>query len=436
MDSNGLLRYFPNRFPGSTTLTSYVLAIGNESGWTIPNDAQEKMLNGLTEFVNGKESEFSVINVADRTLRKLIAIEALSRYGRVQPDVLSSLELLPNLWPTSSLIDYVSILSRLGENWKDSVIRYPSGNKDIPAALSEAVQILDSRLNLQGTQLQFSTERMDQVSWLMVSPDLNAVRLILSRIEGKRGEDGLPRLMKAALGRQHNGHWDLTTANAWGTLALEKFSNHFENDPVSGVTKAVLTREEKKVDWLAHSEGGSFEFPWPSRPERLNIQHVGDGKPWVLLQGRAAIPPNKKLESGYSIQRTVSPVEQKNKGKWSIGDIYRVYLEISAQSDQTWVVVSDPIPSGAMILGTGLGGDTRIAAEGENQNGVQPIFQERSFEAFRAYYRFVPKGSWSIEYTVRLNSSGRLNLPPTRVEAMYAPEVFGEAPAETMDVGK
>ena len=41
---------------------------------------------------------------------------------------------------------------------------------------------------------------------------------------------------------------------------------------------------------------------------------------------------------------------------------------------------------------------------------------------------FVPKGSWSVEYTVRLNNVGDFALPPTRVEAMYAPEMFGEAP--------
>ena len=33
-----------------------------------------------------------------------------------------------------------------------------------------------------------------------------------------------------------------------------------------------------------------------------------------------------------------------------------------------------------------------------------------------------------MQYTVRLNNVGDFALPPTRVEAMYAPEMFGEAP--------
>ena len=59
---------------------------------------------------------------------------------------------------------------------------------------------------------------------------------------------------------------------------------------------------------------------------------------------------------------------------------------------------------------------------------VWPAFEERTFDAFRAYYRFVPKGTWVVEYTLRLNNAGRFELPPTRVEAMYAPEMFGELP--------
>ena len=34
----------------------------------------------------------------------------------------------------------------------------------------------------------------------------------------------------------------------------------------------------------------------------------------------------------------------------------------------------------------------------------------------------------SLEYTLRLNNVGDFALPPSRVEALYAPEMFGEMP--------
>ena len=66
---------------------------------------------------------------------------------------------------------------------------------------------------------------------------------------------------------------------------------------------------------------------------------------------------------------------------------------------------------------------------GEKREGSGWLaYEERSFEAWRAYYEHLPRGKHVIEYSLRLNNPGRFALPPTRVEAMYAPEMFGEAP--------
>jgi uncharacterized protein YfaS (alpha-2-macroglobulin family) len=167
----------------------------------------------------------------------------------------------------------------------------------------------------------------------------------------------------------------------------------------------------------------------------LELEHTGTGKPWVTVQTLSAVPLKTPLSSGYKIAKTITPLEQKVKGAWSRGDTYRVHLDLEAQSDMTWVVVDDPIPASATVLGSGLGGDSKIATGGERSTGwVYPAFQERTFEGYRAFYSFVPKGKWSVEYTVRLNNPGQFNLPPTRVEAMYSPEMFGASPNAVMNV--
>jgi uncharacterized protein YfaS (alpha-2-macroglobulin family) len=135
------------------------------------------------------------------------------------------------------------------------------------------------------------------------------------------------------------------------------------------------------------------------------------------------------------VTRSVSAVEQKDKSHWSRGDVMKVHIEIDAQSDMTWVVVSDPVPGGATILGSGLGRDSQIATRAEKQGGTAwPAFEERGFEAFRSYFDYLSRGKHVIEYTVRLNNPGRFALPPTRVEAMYAPESFGETPNANVEV--
>jgi len=41
-----------------------------------------------------------------------------------------------------------------------------------------------------------------------------------------------------------------------------------------------------------------------------------------------------------------------------------------------------------------------------------------------------------VEYTIRLNQSGAFELPETRVEALYSPEMFGEIPNVRFEVGQ
>ena len=131
----------------------------------------------------------------------------------------------------------------------------------------------------------------------------------------------------------------------------------------------------------------------------------------------------------------MTAVEQRDTAGYTRGDVYRVTLDIDAQTDMTWVVIDDPIPAGAAILGSGLGRDSGLLASGEKSAGwAWPAFIERTQHAYRAYYEFVPKGSFKVEYTVRLNNPGKFDLPATRVEAMYSPELFGEVPNAMVEV--
>ena len=299
----------------------------------------------------------------------------------------------------------------------------------------QAAQILRSRLNFQGTTMGFSTERTDYLWWLMVSGDVNASRVLLSMLDQDKWREDVPRLVRGTLGRQQQGHWNTTVANAWGVLATQQFAAKFETEAVTGATVGKLEKQERKLDWSKQEAGGSLMFAWPSTAASLSLQQDGTGKPWTTIQSLAAIPLKDPFSSGYRIKRTVSPVEQKSKGQWTRGDVMRVRLDVEAQSDMSWVVVNDPVPAGAAILGTGLGRDSQILASGEKKQGwVWPAFEERKFDSFRAYYRFVPKGKWSVEYTVRLNNAGEFVLPETRVEAMYAPEMFGESPNAKLKV--
>jgi uncharacterized protein YfaS (alpha-2-macroglobulin family) len=408
-------------------LTSYVVSVTRAAGRDLPADVQRRVGDGLRSFVEGRIATASGLPAPDTAIRKIAAVDALARIRRADAALVDSIAIEPNLWPTSAVLDWWSVLRRLPRI------------RDRDARLAEAERIVRARLDLRGTTLRFSTEDSDRLWWLMVSPETNALRLLLELLDAKQWREDLPRLARGAVELQKNGAWPTTVANAWGTLALRKFAAELEPEAVSGTTRGTLAVIEKTIDWAKPAERDMF-FAWPESPAELAVDHAGSGNPWLTISARAAIPLAEPLTNGLRITKTVTPVEPRAAGKLGRGDRLRVRLDVEAQSDLTWVVVDDPVPAGSSHLGTGLARDSQMEA-GEDDaerpdrvDRILPAFTERSFDAFRAYYEYVPKGRFSVEYVVRLNQSGRFQLPTTRAEALYAPETFGELPNPPIEV--
>lgn len=417
LDEDGLTKYFPSMRRGDDILTSYVLALSHEGGFPLPESAGPRMREGLSKFVQGKISRDYPLPMADLTMRKMAALEALSRFNEVPEGALDSILVEPNLWPNATVLDWIGLLRRT------------PGLSERDTRLKEAKTILRSRLNLQGSTMTLSG-RKDDAWWLMVSPDSNAVKTLAASLEFPEWQEDVPRLVRGALSRLQHGHWETTPANVWGVLAMEKFSSRFESQAVTGKSTVAIGGKEDAVDWTRNPSGRSMVFPWGRGKEAMKVTHQGAGTPWATVQSLAAIPWKQPFSSGYTIKKTLVPLEQKDKGSWGVGDVMRVRLEIDAQSDMTWVVVNDPIPAGSTILGGGLGRDSSLLS---SQKGVEKgwaweAYRERAFEGLRTYFEYVPKGSWTVEYVLRLNNAGTFVLPETRVEALYAPEMFGLLP--------
>jgi len=454
-DEDGLVSYFPpersRQNAGSDVLTAYLLTSAHEAAalhpeFALPPEARAPLERGLVAFAEGRIQRSFWSPQRDLEVRKLAAIEALARYGKAHARMLTSITIAPNQWPTHAVLHWVNILQRL------------QGIPEREQRLQEAMQVLRARLSWQGTKVVMSTEREDYWWWLMQSGDTNLARLLTTVMQDPAWRDDLPRLANGFILRQQAGAWHTTTANLWGGLALEKFSRAFEATPVAGTTQASLGTASATVDWArvrplnaADPQGAAHQasaFGAPASPGNLihntaflswgsgaalSVAHHGPGKPWLTLQSVAAVPLKEPFAAGFSIRKTVQPLEQSDKarapGEHARGDVLRVTLEVTSTADMTWVAITDPIPSGATILGSGLGRDSEIATQGEKRSGSGwPAFEERSFEAFRSYYEYLPKGTVKMQYTVRLNNAGEFSLPPSRVEALYAPEMFGEAP--------
>lgn len=431
MDQNGLLRYFPSSYGwGSRVLTSYILDISYiaESmglNFPIPDGFRNEMLQALENVVNGRIPSMQTVSRQERDIEVIRATAVLAKYDRARVNMLDSVELNLQSWPTEILLAWVDLTQRL------------PGIKKAEETRKEAMNLIQARLVSRGTRLVFGEDTLNGSPWAMTSRVTNQARLMLLANEMPDWTEDMPRLAQGLLAEQQRGAWRMTTENLLGSLAIEQFSRHHEQNP-SGQSMVILGSETAQVvDWDMLKPDGQgvrsskIDVPWRGdQADNLSVEQMGEGKAWIEVRSLAAVPVTKPIAAGLSMERHIEAVEQAKPGVWSRGDIMRVKIKVKAQGQASWVVVSDPIPAGATILGSGLGRDSAMATAGEEQSGHWPSFVERRFDGYRAYYERFEEGTTEVSYTVRLNTVGQFVLPASRAEALYEPDVFAVWPNE------
>ena len=418
--SDGLLRYFPSdRMDGSEALTAYVLSIAADAGLVIPEGPRARMIDGLRAVLDGRVRHESY---GDVRLQRLAAFAALARAGATTPAMLGQLGLGAADMPTASLADYLIALDHV------------PGLANAGALRAAGERVLRSRLVYEGTRLDL-VDQGGAAWWLMSSGDEAAVKVVLATLGRPGWGEEAARLMTGAAARQARGHWDTTTANAWGTLATRRFAALYPASAIAGTTTLSLAGRSVARGWPLAADARSAAFPLPRAPTPLLLTQSGGAGPWASVAVRAAVPLRAPLAAGYRLTRRVEVVQARNPGRLTRGDVLRVTLTVEASVERSWVVVSDPVPAGATVVGD-LGGQSQMLDQGNGGSGTQPAYVERGRDAWRGYFAWLPRGTASVSYTLRLGGAGRFGLPPSRVEAMYAPAIRAAVPNPSVVVAE
>jgi uncharacterized protein YfaS (alpha-2-macroglobulin family) len=419
LDRDGLLRFFPTEgLEGSAALTAYALSITAEAGFALPADARARMIEALAAVVDGrlvKEGE----GAGDQRFQRLAALAALARNGAGSPAMLGQIGLAPNEMPTAALTDWLVALDRIkGAD---------------PALRAAAERTLRTRIVYEGSRLDL-VDAGSAPWWLMVSSDEMALRALLATLGRPGWQDEAPRMMVGIALRQRRGHWDTTPANAWGTIAARRFAALYPPGAVAGTTTARLGPAAVTRAWPQAGDAPLLRLPLPSKPTPLLLSQSGGMGPWAQVAVTAAVPLTRPLFAGYRMEKRVAVLQQRVPGRLTRGDVLKVRITVDATAERNWVVINDPIPAGATIIGSLGGQSQQLAQAASDGEGVQPAYVERGQDAWRGYFEWVPRGSFTVEYAVRLNGVGRFQLPPTRVEAMYSPDIRAAVPNRPITV--
>ena len=419
MDGDGLLRYFPMaQMQGSEALTAYALSMTAEASFPVPQAAKGRMIEALKAVVEGRLKRDGY-GPTDQRLLKVAALAALARNGASSAALVGAIDIAPADMPTATLADWMVAIDRT------------SGLANAAALRGLAEQTLRKRIVYEGSRVDL-TDASTAPWWMMVGGDESTIRALGAILGRPNWSDEGPKMMVGVSLRQRRGHWDTTPANAWGSIVARRFAALYPANAVQGVTTATLGAVSRTQGWPMASGAGPLRLPLVQAP--LTLAQSGGAGPWAAVSVSAAVPLTQPLFAGYKMEKSVSIVSQKNKGWLTRGDVIRVTITVDATAERNWVVVSDPVPPGATIIGD-LGGQSGIlAAATGGGEGVSPVYVERGREAWRGYFDWVPAGRFTVRYAVRLNGTGRFNLPPTRVEAMYSPDIRAQVPNKGIEV--
>lgn len=243
--------------------------------------------------------------------------------------------------------------------------------------------------------------------------------------------------------RREQGRWRTTQENAAVFAALsswyrkkEAAAPNFEASVLlagqEALRQAFLGRDLRIVSKrLPVPDGGA--------PLRVSRQGAGTLHLSAMLRYASATAP-APVDAGLSVSKLIEPVEGKPdpSGRYPAGTLLRVRLLVTSAHEQVYVVVNDPVAAGMEVVQSNFATErTDLDLQGQAEDRPwwggfqrQEIYDDRVL----LFADVLTAGVHRYTYYLRAAFPGRYAMPPTLVEAMYSPEVYGRSAGEKVIV--
>jgi hypothetical protein len=136
---------------------------------------------------------------------------------------------------------------------------------------------------------------------------------------------------------------------------------------------------------------------------------------------------------GFSVVKTMEPLSGGADSIFTAGTMMKVAITVSSNQDRHFVVVEDPVPAGFEIVNTAFATTAANVQNEEGENERGDWWYEKAFHHVEKYDDRVVlfaddfrAGSHTYTYLVQVARSGSYQMPATRAEGMYEPDVFGQ----------
>jgi hypothetical protein len=445
--SSGGFAYWPGAcFTVSPYLTSYVLDVYQTAAglnYTVDRSVMERAY----DYLQRELAEAPPVNEGwwpSYTAWESFAVKVLVKGGRNQDSNITRLfgylDRMP-VFAQSYLLDAMTTNGETGP--RPAELRRRIENAMLPEAGTSHVE-----------------ELADPYLLYFWNSNVRSTALVLStKVRTSASPTDVIGMARWLVGARKNGRWGNTQENAIAMKALVDYYKKYESvTPDFTATVALGAKELLRETFKGRTTTSVVrDVPMTQLPQmaanEIAVHREGAGT--AFYNARLTYAPDvatlTSRDSGFRIERRYGVMREGGDGppaeSFTAGDLIRVTLSFDLPKERRYVAVTDPIPAGFEPVESWFATTAAdLAKEADQQDGSSLVawdqiwrrgtfdHVERHDDRVDLFATRLAEGHHEFSYVVRATTAGTFVVAPTRAEEMYAPEIFGRAGTQTIEV--
>lgn len=320
--------------------------------------------------------------------------------------------------------------------------------KGNPSVIVELARDLTNSAKVAPTSAHFEDRERDDDMWIYHSTARTTALVLQALVETQPENSIIPKVVRWLTDQQKSGCWRTTQENLYIVDALATYFRAYEREVPNFHGEALLAGgtmlKETFTGRSLKTAFRAFAMSELTLGARYALDFKKDGSGRLYYMVRMNYYPKSQTvakEEGIAVSKAVAGLATTADASSSIkaGTVARVTLTVSTNQDRTFVVLDDPVPAGFEIINTSF--QTASVAEREQEHGqaewwgFNPFRHREQYDDRALFFAdYLPAGVYSVSYLVRVTSFGTYQMPATRVEGMYEPEIFGQTSSRVVIV--
>jgi uncharacterized protein YfaS (alpha-2-macroglobulin family) len=423
----GLWPDSPQASPFNTCYAAFALFQAQKAGYALDLRVISPLLNYLRNLVRGRVPRQG-LPYGSKTWKTIqaYALYVLALFNKPEPAYAEK------LFPERER------LTLFGKTLLLKALHHGKGSGEAQSTLLEELQ---NKLKVAPTRAHFEEDTGLEGGWIY-SSNLRSTSFVLQTfLEVGTKNPLIPAMARWLIERRKAGKWRTTQENFYAFYALNAYYRKYEDVRPNFKLKVQLEGREILDEAFRQrtAEAREADMPLsdfkPGETIGLDIAKKGQGR--LYYETRLTYAPRKTLgarDEGFTVYKTISDFEGRPLEAIQAGDLVVVTLQVVTPQERLYVVLKDPLPAGLEAVNPNF----LIESREQQQRLVEISNQRRRWwrgfnhiemhdDRVLLFADSLLPGIHVHRYLARALTHGTFQMPGSKVEEMYTPEVFGRS---------